>query len=227
MPKRLLDAISDGVNRLSVNLIFTFYNSFIIGVCLLLSNVLLISCILFVKLTFETLIIYILPIFLFGPSISAAFSCGLKIGNSKDKKITFRQYFNKYKQCFRKSTKLSLIYTVIMLLGIFDELLLGQFSSLKSIQIPILITILFLISSMFFAYRIQLFASESSISSIIWEAIIFSYHNVFSTILIGAILVALFALIIASPVIALLILFGFSIILILSIVEKRIFILSK
>lgn len=228
MGKKLVDIASEQINRFSIRVVYEFYNSFVIDICFLMSNILLVACILFVKLSFQTLILYLIPIYLFGPALSTVLLSisDLKKDNNSGK-ITIRKYFKSYRSQFKASSKLSVVYAGIIIVGIVDAQLLLKYDAVKSLSVPIIITGLYLLSSMFFAHRIRLINKHISVWSVIWQAFLFSYRNVFSTLAVGVVLLLLVIFTVINPAVSIFLLFGFSVIVIAKIIDKRIFVGDK
>lgn len=224
MKHNLFEVVVDQINKASVNVIYKFYYAFIIDVCILLSNILLLGCALFVKLSFPTLIVYFIPIFLLGPSIATTLHSISQLNRQENTSAVFKNFFNAYFSTFKSMWKLSLVYSLIIIIGLMDLQLIMKFAAVRSLMMPILITVIYLVASMFFAYRIKLLHQDWTIGKVMWDAILYSYRNVGSTAIIGLILVVLGLTTILSPAISIFILFGVSIILIARIVDKKIFV---
>ncbi|WP_125606325.1 DUF624 domain-containing protein [Lapidilactobacillus bayanensis] len=224
MKHNLFEVVINQINKASVDVIYKFYYSFIIDLCILLSNILLLGCALFVKLSFPTLIIYFIPIFLLGPSIATTLHSISQLNRQESASAVFKNFFNAYLSMLKNTWQLSLIYSFIMIIGLMDLQLIMKFAAVRSLMLPILITVIYLVASMFFAYRIKLLHQDWTIGQVMWDAVLYSYRNVGSTAIIGLILIVLGVITILSPAISVFILFGVSIVLIARIVDKKIFV---
>lgn len=220
---QLFKNLSTIINHLSVKAIYLFYNSFVLGICVLLTDAMIIISFLVINNPFDivTSIIYSLALIFSGPSLIAAFACYLN-RNRNTERISFHNYFIFYKQFFKRGMKLSVFYAALIILFIFDFNILLLIKKQLVWLIPILITFAFLLNSMFYSYRIIIKNDELTIKNIIWLSVILSYKQIWTTIRVSVLLGLLVLLTIINPIISIFILFGFSLILIATMINTSI-----
>lgn len=220
---QLFNKLSTIINRLSVKAIYLFYNSFVLGICVFLTDIMIPVSLLIIKspLDIVTTIIYSLALIFIGPSLIAVFACYLS-KDSDDDRITFRNYFKFYKYFFSRGIKLSFFHAVLVILFIFDLNILLLLKNQVVLVIPLLITFAFLLNSMFYSYRIVIKNDQLTIKNIIWLSIILSYKQIWTTVRVSVLIGLLILLTIINPIISIFILFGFSLILIVTMINTSI-----
>jgi len=115
----------------------------------ILSNSLFLLLLIFLRLTMNNFLFFIIPIFFLLVSFSAQFK---SISESEDT-VSFRHYFSIYKNILKNGWPTFLLYTCLIVFIVFDLRILFV-ANLKAMMYPVVITGCFLLSSMFFVLLI-------------------------------------------------------------------------
>lgn len=127
---------------------------FLIGVCALLTSILLIFLLLSVELNLATLVFYLIGLLLVGPTMGGVFQTVFQTLNETDSKV-LRSYFHHYRKGFKSSLLLWMpFYILIVILGtdIYMISMNGKFTFL----LPLLFLI-FILSIISYVYSLILY----------------------------------------------------------------------
>jgi len=117
-------------------------NLFVIGVCALLTSLLLVFLILSVKFNLVTMVFYLIGLLLVGPTMGAIFQTVFQTLNETESKV-FRSYFHHYQSGFKSSILLWLPYYIIMTILCSDIYIISLNGKLNFL-LPLLFLILVL-----------------------------------------------------------------------------------
>lgn len=131
------------------------WSSFLLGICTLVVNAVLIFLLLTVKVTLLSLPLYLIGLLLIGPSLGAVFETELSFLLGRDTKLV-KSYFHRYRTGFKSSSVIWIPYLFVLLIT-FADLYYISISGKMVMTIPLLfiIVILTLIS---YVYTLTLYA---------------------------------------------------------------------
>jgi uncharacterized membrane protein YesL len=163
---------------------------FLIGVCALLTSILLVFLMLCVKLNAVTVAFYLIGLLLMGPTMSAIFQTVFQCLNDTDNKV-FRSYFHHYRKDFKSSILLCLPYYSIMILLSADLYFISS-NGKVTFFVPLLLLI-YIVSMISYVYSLILYTKfEMRIKDIIWFSIFLIVNRPIKSLIIVLLLFALY-----------------------------------
>lgn len=103
-----------------------FWQLFLVGGCVIISNLLFVFLLMTVKLSLETSVFYVISLLLFGPSLVPVLSVTRKMVSNQDDLRVVKDYFVYYKQSFKQNFMLWSIYIVALSILCLDLYYVSQ-----------------------------------------------------------------------------------------------------
>ncbi|MDR0886379.1 MAG: hypothetical protein LBN22_08510 [Clostridiales Family XIII bacterium] len=171
------------ITTLTTNFVTTIYNYIILNAYTILSNVLLVLLLLFIPLAPNTLLLYIVPVFLFLVSMATYFNVISYMREHDCGVCSIRKYFSIFLMNLSSNWKVFLIYLIGIAVITIDALIVYAGNGITYFIIPLIITMGFILGSMFFVFLILSDPQSKSMKplKLIQSAIILSYKLPFIT----------------------------------------------
>ena len=160
----------DAISEWTVTFINFFYRLLVFNTYFILSNLLFLAVLVVIRLNLNNFIFFIVPLYGLVVSVAAQF----KLIQMKAESVKLKQYWQLYRQLLQSNWATYLFYTGFIVFIVFDIQIM-LVAGLTWLLVPVAITGIFLLSSMFFMLLITTDPRARQLSfkrKVIWSVMI-------------------------------------------------------